>query len=186
MKPSQRIYQQRDIAQNKADYYAELIANELAGIVTNEEITDEEIDKSSKVSERWALEYIKWRTITKTLSNLGGRASNEEQQERKAREKAHEVRSQQLREAILKEIEEKVVEEKTQEDTRNNLVNPFGDYVQRQMDAYLSTTTNTVTLNTSLPPVTTGATYTFTIPRFKVAPPVEMKWTEEEDVEGII
>jgi hypothetical protein len=58
------------------------------------------------------------------------------------------------------------------------LVNPFSDYVQIQLDNYFATTTNTVTLNTSLPP-TGGKTYTFSIPRFKVAP-------VEEEVEGII
>ena len=193
MKPSQRIFQQRDIAKNKMYMYAGLLAERVFITPANE--------RQAKTHQALVLShkemYKKWRTIYNVLTTEGAIASAQEQQERKKKKQEYETWQKTL-------VEKVVVEEKTKEDARDNLVNPFGDYVQRQMDAYLSTTTNTVTLNTSLPPTTMGTTYTFTIPRFKVAPPVEMKGLEinddaliydevqefmevmEEEVEGII
>jgi hypothetical protein len=195
VKPSQRIYQQRDIAQNKMDYYAELIANELAGVITNDEITSSQIDRSSEVSERWALEFIKWRTITHTLSQLGGRASNEEQQERKAREKKHKEYVEACERDLartreeLKDIQPEVVEEVAKNVTHDKF---FADYVQGQLDKYFATT-NAVTVNTTN--ATSGTTWKFTIPRdanSKVAalpqpgPAQGSQMVEEQEVEGIV
>lgn len=171
MKPSQRIYQQRDIAKNQMDKYASFLAERMLVVPSGDRqaVTREKLIESHKES------YRKWRGIYNVLTTEGAIASAQEQQERKKKKKQHE-------ENKAKEV----VEEVTKEPQHNkSLVNPFSDYVQKQLDTYFTNTTNTVMLNTSFP-TTTSQTWTFTIPRFREKNEDAVIKILEEEVEGIV
>jgi hypothetical protein len=174
VKPSQRIYQQRDIAERKMMDHAFYTARYHRS-------------KDQRLRDLHLIEFTKWEIIFQTLTTLGGIASGEEQRERKAKEKKHkkyeEAHQRDLAraaETIKKEVDEAVelVEKSAKELARNNFVS---DIWQDKLNQFLSMATtsnsNYITLNTSLPNSTTPS---FSIPRFKVAP------VEEEEVEGIV
>jgi hypothetical protein len=187
VKPSQKIFQQRDIAQSRMAEHARRTARYLR--VGNQKLRDHHL-----------AEFTKWEIAYQTLSELGSIASGEEQRERKAKEKKHkeyeEAHQRDLAraaETIKKEVDEAVelVEKSAKELARNNFVS---DIWQDKLNQFLSMATtsnsNYITLNTSLP--TTATTSSFTIPRFKVGPlpqpgPAQgSQMVEEEEVEGIV
>lgn len=180
MKPSQRIYQQRDIAKNQMDKYASMLAERMV----IQPVNDRHRATADALIKSHTEQYRKWRSIYRVLTTEGAISSAQEQKERKKKKKEHEeyeAAAKRDAEKVLEKLKQPlVVAEVVKEDTHNKMADPFSDYVQIQLDKYFASTTNTVTLNTGFPTTaTTGTTWTFPIKRFKVAP-------VEEDVEGFV